>query len=147
MHLAHLMALGALAAAVACGGSSTPTGTGTNSGGGTGGTGGGGSGSVGVTVQDFSFAPESITIKAGMTVQWTNKGPSAHTTTSDSGVWGSPVLAAPSGSAGGTYGGGGGTAAGTFQFTFNQAGTYRYHCSIHPPSIYPNFKGVIVVTP
>jgi len=37
---------------------------------------------VGVTIQDFSFSPSTLTIKAGTSVKWTNNGPSAHTTTS-----------------------------------------------------------------
>jgi plastocyanin len=85
-------------------------------------------------------------VKAGTSVMWSNAGPSAHTTTSDAGAWSSPTLGAPSGG-GGPYGSGAATAGGTFQFTFSQPGTYRYHCSIHPPSVYPGFVGVIVVTP
>ncbi len=96
-----------------------------------------------VTIQDFSFSPSTMTIKVGTRVTWTNAGPSAHTTTSDSGVWDSGTLGAPSG--GGGYGGG--TAGGTYQFMFNTAGTYHYHCKIHPPAMYPSFTGTITVTP
>ena len=77
-------------------------------------------------------------------MRWTNNGPSAHTTTSDGGFWSSPTLAAPSGNGG--YGGAG-TAAGTFDFTFTQPGTYAYHCSLHPPSLYPGFTGTVTVAP
>ncbi len=116
-------------------------------------TGGGGpmppssSGSAGITIQDFTFSPSTITVKAGTTVSWTNNGPSAHTTTSDMGAWNSPTLSAPGG--GGGYGGGGGSAGGSFSFTFNQAGTYGYHCSIHPPTLaqYRGFVGTVVVNP
>lgn len=97
---------------------------------------------VGVTIQDFSFAPATLTIKTGTTVRWTNNGPSPHTVTSDMGVWDSGTLGAPT--MGGGYGGG--SAAGSYQFTFNIAGTYGYHCSIHPPLMYPNFRGTINVT-
>jgi len=96
-----------------------------------------------VTIQDFSFSPSTMTIKVGTRVTWTNAGPSPHTTTSDGGVWDSGTLGAPSG--GGGYGGG--TAGGTYQFTFNTAGTYHYHCKIHPPANYPSFTGTITVTP
>jgi plastocyanin len=96
-----------------------------------------------VTIQDFSFSPSTITIKVGTRVTWTNAGPSAHTATSDNGVWDTGTLGAPSG--GGGYGGG--TAGGTYQFTFNTPGTYNYHCKIHPPSTYPSFTGTISVTP
>jgi plastocyanin len=97
-----------------------------------------------VTVQDFSFGPAAVTVKAGTIVRWTNQGPSAHTTVSDAGVWGSGTLAGPSG--GGGYGDAK-SAGGTFQFTFTEPGTYPYHCSLHPPSSYPNFTGTITVTP
>ncbi len=97
---------------------------------------------VGVTIQDFSFSPSALTIKAGISVQWTNNGPSQHTATSDNGVWDSGTLGAPSG--GGGYGGG--SAGGTYRFTFNTPGTYRYHCTLHPPSSYPSFTGTITVT-
>lgn len=100
-------------------------------------------GTVAVTIQDFSFSPGSVTITAGTTVRWTNAGPSAHTTTSDAGAWASTPLGAPQGGVG--YGGG--SAGGTFDFTFTQAGTYPYHCSLHPPSSYPGFTGTITVTP
>jgi plastocyanin len=97
-----------------------------------------------VTIRDFSYTPASLTIKSGTTVRWTNSGPSAHTTVSDAGVWQSDMLSSPT--SGGGYGGGA-TAGGTFDFTFSQPGTYSYHCSIHPPSSYPNFTGTIIVTP
>ena len=107
-----------------------------------GGTGGGPTADI--TIQDFSFSPATLTVKVGTTVRWTNKGPSAHTTTSDMGTWTSGTLGAPT-SAGGY--GGGGSAGGSFTFTFNQAGTYGYHCSIHPPAQYPGFTGTVMVTP
>ncbi|HTK42814.1 MAG TPA: hypothetical protein VL287_14580 [Gemmatimonadales bacterium] len=130
---------------------------------------------VDVTAQDFLFSPGTITVKVGTTVRWTNLGPSAHAVMSDMGVWGSGTLNAPTngsgsgmgnGMGGGTgYGMGGGMGGmggmdggggmgsgdsmpgGTFQFTFNQAGTYGYHCPLHPPSAYPGFTGTVIVTP
>jgi plastocyanin len=97
-----------------------------------------------VTIQDFSYTPSTVNVKVGATVVWTNSGPSVHTTVSDAGMWNSGPINPPGGS--GMYGSSG-TAAGTFQFTFSQAGTFRYHCSIHPPSVYPQFVGAIVVSP
>lgn len=96
-----------------------------------------------VSIQDFSFSPATLTIKVGTTVQWTNNGPSPHTTTSDAGTWDSGTLSAPMG--GGGYGGGG-SAGGSYPFKFTATGTYGYHCSIHPPSAYPSFTGTITVT-
>jgi len=69
-----------------------------------------------VTIMDFAFAPATLTVAPGTTVTWTNQGPTVHTATSDTGVWDSHTL----------------KAGGTFSFTFKQAGTYSYHCSIHP---------------
>jgi plastocyanin len=100
--------------------------------------GGGSTGStVDVSIRDFTFSPASVTVKVGSTVRWTNNGPSAHTTTSDMGVWDSGTL---------TPSGGGGMTGATFQMTFNSVGMFPYHCSIHPPSVYPGFTGTITVT-
>jgi plastocyanin len=141
-----MQSLGAFAAAVvtvlvaSCGSSATGPGGIVQQPGG-----GGMNGSVAdVTIRDFMYSPASITVKVGTTLRWTNNGPSAHTTTSDMGAWDSGMLDAPV--SGGGYGGGG-AAGGTFQFTFTQAGTYGYHCTIHPPSAYPGFTGTVTVTP
>jgi plastocyanin len=68
-----------------------------------------------VVIAGFSFSPTPLTINVGDTVTWTNSDTSAHTTTSDTGVWDS----------------GGLIQGGSFQKTFIQAGFYAYHCSIH----------------
>jgi plastocyanin len=75
--------------------------------------------SAAVTIQNFSFSPQVITVKVGTTITWTDKDTTAHTVTSLSGPtsFDSGHLT-PSG--------------GTFHFTFSQAGTYNYHCMIHP---------------
>jgi plastocyanin len=68
-----------------------------------------------VTIQSNSFNPDSLSIKVGDTVTWTNKDSYDHTVTSDTAAFDS-----------------GGIASGaTFSFTFNAEGTYSYHCSIH----------------
>ncbi|MGD0115951.1 MAG: cupredoxin family copper-binding protein [Dehalococcoidia bacterium] len=69
-----------------------------------------------VTIKDFAFSPPSVTIQVGGTVTWTNNGPSAHTATADDGSFDSGSLAAGK----------------TFQHTFQTAGTFSYHCTIHP---------------
>jgi len=48
-----------------------------------------------VTIQDFSFSPATLSVRVGSTIQWTNKGPSPHTATSDLGVWDSGQLSPP----------------------------------------------------
>ena len=69
-----------------------------------------------VSIQDFSFSPSQITVAPGTKVTWTNEGPSPHTTTADDGSWDSGTLQQGE----------------DFSFTFDQPGTYTYHCSIHP---------------
>ena len=90
-----------------------------------------------VTIQDFSFSPATLSVKVGSTIQWTNKGPSPHTATSDIGIWDSGQLSPPLGS---------NSLGGSYRFTFTTTGIFHYHCSIHPPSRFPSFRGTITVT-
>src|SRR5947209_15597715 len=78
-----------------------------------------------VSIQNYTFTPETLTVAAGTTVQWTNLDSVAHTVTSDSNAFGSGVLAHQ----------------GQFTFKFTQPGTYTYHCQIHD-----YMTGSIVVT-
>jgi plastocyanin len=71
---------------------------------------------VSVTIQNFAFAPAAITVKAGTTVTWTNNDTAPHTVTGDTSGPGSPQIAP----------------GGTYSYTFTTAGTFPYHCSIHP---------------
>jgi amicyanin len=69
-----------------------------------------------VAISGFAFSPAELSIKAGDTVTWTNEDSAPHTIISDSGnEIGSETL-----SNGQTY-----------SHTFNTAGTFDYHCSIH----------------
>ncbi len=77
-----------------------------------------------ITIKNFAFNPQSVTIKPGTTVTWTNEDSAPHTVTSDSGIFDSGQL--PNG--------------GSFSYTFNQNGRFDYHCSIHP-----YMKGSIIV--
>jgi len=81
--------------------------------------------SYAVNIQGFAFSPGTITIKAGDTVVWTNMDSAGHSVTSDSGN----ELSSPIFSNGKTY-----------SHTFNTAGTYSYHCNVHP-----SMQGTIVV--
>ena len=86
-------------------------------GGGTGNPGGGSTpGTNEVWIQGMAFTPATITVAAGTTITWTNKMTISHTVTSDAGLFNSGTL----------------DPNGTFSFTFATAGTYPYHCSIHP---------------
>ena len=79
-----------------------------------------------IAIKNFAFAPSSLTVKTGTTVTWTNDDSAPHTVVADGGAFTSPQLATGS----------------SYPFTFTQAGTYTYHCSIHP-----SMKGTIVVEP
>jgi plastocyanin len=83
-----------------------------------GGTGGGtpAAGGSAVTIQDFQFSPATLTVTKGTTVTWTNQGSASHTVTSDTNVW--PKSDVSPGA--------------TFSYKFTTAGTFPYHCSIHP---------------
>jgi len=122
-----LRLLGALAAATivlsACGGGGTSTGT-------TAPTAAAAAAGSDVTVQGFKFAPQSLEVKVGTIVTWTNKDTALHVVAS-----GTP--SAKDGKFGGEVQPGGGT----FTFTFAQAGTFAYFCERHPTSM----TGTVVV--
>jgi len=69
-----------------------------------------------VTIHNFAFGPQVVTVKTGATVHWTNNDTEAHTVTSDTGAFNSPVLQPGAG----------------YSFTFTKPGTYSYQCTIHP---------------
>ncbi|MDB5284733.1 MAG: hypothetical protein JWO06_3808 [Bacteroidota bacterium] len=81
-----------------------------------------------ITVQNFSFSPDSINASVGDTIvwQWVN---GIHTTTSTN---------IPSGAA--TWNSSITTAVQTFSYVLTVSGTYRYYCSVH------NFTGVIIAS-
>ncbi len=69
----------------------------------------------------FGFNPTTITITVGTTVTWTNTTSAPHTVTSDDGTSFDSTINTPISANGGT-----------FSFTFTKAGTFAYHCQIHP---------------
>jgi plastocyanin len=80
-----------------------------------------------VSIPGFSFDPASLTINQGDIVTWTNNHTVNHTTTSDDGTeWDSGTMAPGA----------------TFSHTFTTAGTFPYHCAIHPAML-----GTITVEP
>jgi plastocyanin len=74
--------------------------------------------SVGVTIDNFSFAPASVTVPLGATVQWINRDDIPHTVVSDDN--------------GATFKSKALDTDDKFAFTFAKPGTYSYFCSIHP---------------
>lgn len=78
-----------------------------------------------VTIKDFAFSPESVTIKVGESVTWTNEDAAPHTAT------GKDRDALQSGKL---------DQGKSFTQKFDTAGTYDYFCEFHP-----NMKGVVIV--
>jgi plastocyanin len=79
---------------------------------------------VEVKIDNFSFSPAAISVKAGTTITWTNGDDIPHTVVSDSNAFKSKVLATGE----------------KFTYKAAKAGTYSYSCSIHP-----NMTGKVVV--
>ena len=77
-----------------------------------------------IVIKDFMFAPDSLTIKAGTTVTWSNKDDEPHSVVSDTGLFRSGDRDTDE----------------TFSFRFDQPGIYHFTCSIHPKMV-----GTIIV--
>jgi plastocyanin len=71
-----------------------------------------------------AYSPDAINVSAGDTVTWMNTDSIAHTSTSDASGWNSGIVAP----------------GGQFSRTFPNAGTFSYHCAIHPGMV-----GTVVV--
>ena len=65
----------------------------------------------------YSFSPTKLTIKVGTTVIWKDVSSAPHTVTSDDGT---------------TFDSGTVPVGGSFHFIFKTAGSFSYHCNIHP---------------
>ncbi len=71
------------------------------------------------------FQTATLTVPVGTTIRWINRDPVAHTSTSDDGLWESPLFGPGE----------------SFELRFDEAGTYPYHCAPHP-----FMKATVVVT-
>jgi plastocyanin len=69
-----------------------------------------------VTIANGVYSPNPVTVRVGQTVNWLNRDGIAHTAT-DSGVFDTGSI--PPGS------------AHDVGVTFNTAGTFNYHCTLH----------------
>jgi len=70
-----------------------------------------------INISNFAFNPAEVTINKGDSVSWLNSDSSQHIVVSDTaGLFDSGLLAKGA----------------SFQHIFNEAGTYNYHCSVHP---------------
>ena len=77
-----------------------------------------------VKIDNFTFNPQQLTVKAGDTVVWTNGDDIPHTVTSKTGLFKSKALDTED----------------KFSFTFTTPSSYAYFCSLHP-----HMTGTIVV--
>ncbi|MCC5948288.1 MAG: cupredoxin domain-containing protein [Nitriliruptoraceae bacterium] len=68
---------------------------------------------LGVLVEDNRFAPESIVAQVGDTIEWEHTGSNPHTVTGED------------------FDSGSMSSGDTFEFTFDEPGTYTYTCEIH----------------
>ena len=90
------------------------------------GGGGGGTGTADVVITiiadngNMSFSPNPATVTRGQTVAWRNGAGTAHTATQNGGAFDT-----------GTINGGSQSGA----LTMNTAGSFAYHCAIHPAMV------------
>jgi plastocyanin len=73
-------------------------------------------GTVAVTVEGFSFQPSTIEAGVGDVIAFTNKDSASHTATLDDGSCDTGGIAADA----------------TGALSFSAAGSYPFHCTIHP---------------
>jgi len=78
---------------------------------------------VSITIKNFAFSPQFVTVSNGTTVTWTNQDPTPHQIINDptgtSGL-GQIFKSSPLG------------IGQSYSFTFTSTGTFPYHCNIHP---------------
>jgi plastocyanin len=85
-----------------------------------------------VKISGFAFVPQTITIKKGESVTWINEDSTPHDVASDP----HPTHTILPGLRSGTLQNGQ-----SYSFTFEQTGSWGYHCHIHP-----SMTGTVVVT-
>ncbi|MCE2497434.1 MAG: hypothetical protein J4F28_00270 [Nitrosopumilaceae archaeon] len=84
----------------------------------------------GCEAEGICYIPHDLTVRKGATITWSNDDTELHTVTSG----------ASSETAAAEFDSGIIEVGGSFGHTFESAGTYEYHCSIHPWA-----KAVVVV--
>ena len=72
-----------------------------------------------VRVDNFSFAPDTLTVAVNSTVTWVNKDDVPHVIASNDGLFKSKALDTDD----------------KYSYTFAKAGTYSYYCSVHPKMV------------
>jgi plastocyanin len=71
---------------------------------------------VAIDIDNFKFGIVSLETAVGTTVTWTNRDDVPHTVTSSTKLFKSPPL----------------DTGDVFSYTFKEAGTFEYYCSMHP---------------
>lgn len=85
-----------------------------------------------VTMRLIAFKPGNLTVDAGATVTWKQTDAGFHTVTSGTVAQGAAfVTEEPDGK----FDSGEIAKGKTFEFTFNEPGTYPYFCTIHPATM------------
>ncbi len=69
-----------------------------------------------VTIQNMAFSPKNLQVKVGQAVTWTNQDAVGHSATADDNSFDTGILGQGQSKA----------------ITFSKAGTFTYHCSVHP---------------
>lgn len=77
-----------------------------------------------VAIDNFTFKPQRLTVKAGTTVTWTNRDDIPHAIAATDKSFKSKVLDTDN----------------SYSFTFTTPGSYTYFCSLHP-----HMTGTVVV--
>ncbi len=77
-----------------------------------------------IQIKNYSYSPESITVKVGDKVTWINQDSVGHSATADDNSFDTGVLSTGQ----------------SMNVTFSKAGTFSYHCSVHP-----SMKATIIV--
>lgn len=80
-----------------------------------------------VDMADFAFEPKEIHVEAGTTVKWVNRDSTYHTVTADDGSFDSGEIAAGE----------------SWTYTFEEPGTYPYHCVPHAYEDDGTWKGMV----
>lgn len=75
--------------------------------------------SIEVKVDNFTFAPETITVPPNATVTWLNRDDVPHVIASTDGLFRSKALDTDD----------------KYAFTFTKPGTYSYFCAVHPKMV------------
>lgn len=79
-----------------------------------------------IKIDNFAFAPQTITVSAGTTMTWINHDDIPHSVVEKNTLFHSKALDTND----------------SYSFTFKQAGSYDYFCGLHP-----HMTGKIIVKP